>query len=163
MILGITGHRPQKIGGYGENPLRAKVRDAMRQFFVRTKPSLILSGMALGVDQWACELALSLHIPYSAYVPFAGQEELWPRDQRAFYNVLLRNAKETIFVSNPGYSVWKMQKRNERIVDDCSHLLAVFDNSDGGTANCVSYAERVHRDITIIDPRELGVEKRHDF
>lgn len=155
MILGITGHRPSRLGGYGENPLREKVREAMRQEFVKLRPTCLLTGMALGVDQWACELALAQAIPYHAYVPFLGQEHRWNWDQQTHYHSLLARAQKVLFISNAGYEPWKMQKRNEKLVDSCEHLLAVFDNSEGGTANCVSYAERVGRIITVIDPRDL--------
>lgn len=156
MILGITGHRPSKLGGYGENPLRARVRTAMREFIVKHRPKLLLSGMALGVDQWAVELAIGAGIPFHAYVPFDGQESKWKYDQQVYYRRLLKAAARVIYCSSPGYEAWKMQRRNECIVDDCTHLLGVFDYSEGGTANCISYAERKKRDITIIDPKELG-------
>ena len=154
-ILGITGHRPSKLGGYGENTLRIKVRDAMRREFERLNPLRVLSGMALGVDQWAVELAISMHIPFHAFIPFAGQESKWPLDQQRYYHQLLKAAERTIYVSNEGYAAWKMQRRNEAVVNLCDHLLAVFDGGSGGTANCVSYAERKGRPITLIDPGTL--------
>lgn len=159
MILGISGHRPQKIGGFGENPLRGKVRQKMREFFVEHKPSLVLTGMALGVDQWAAELAISLKIPFHAYVPFQGQEAKWPLDQQAYYGRLLQAAGKVIYCTNPGYATWKMQRRNELLVDACGHLLAVFDGSPGGTANCIVYAEQKKRPITMIDPSALNATK----
>lgn len=155
MILGITGHRPGHLGGYGENPLRVKVRAAMQEQFVKLAPTLVLSGMALGVDQWACELALAHGIPYHAYVPFLGQDHRWTKDQQDHYYFLCSRAKEVKYISNAGYALWKMQKRNEKLVDACEHLLAVFDGSEGGTANCLSYAKKAGRHTTIINPKEL--------
>ena len=127
----------------------------MREFILSKSPTLLLSGMALGVDQWAVELAIGAGIPFHAYVPFVGQEDSWPMSQRVYYRQLLKAAGQVIHVSNPPYAAWKMQKRNEAIVNACEHLLAVFDGSEGGTANCVAYARKVGRNITIINPKEV--------
>jgi uncharacterized phage-like protein YoqJ len=40
-----------------------------------------------------------------------------------------------------------LQKRNEWMVDHCDLLIAVWDGSEGGTANCVRYARHHERQI----------------
>jgi uncharacterized phage-like protein YoqJ len=62
-------------------------------------------------------------------------------------------------IVNPGeYAAWKMQKRNEWMVDRCTALIAVY-NSDqtGGTRNCVEYAKKVGRRIVTINPNNFDV------
>lgn len=52
MILAVTGHRPDKIGGYDRNnPLRKKLLVKIDATLARLKPERVLTGMALGVDQ----------------------------------------------------------------------------------------------------------------
>lgn len=45
-----------------------------------------------------------------------------------------------------------MQKRNILVVDSVDKLLAVWNGTSGGTANCVSYARSCFKDIEIINP-----------
>ena len=33
------------------------------------------------------------------------------------------------------------------MVDNCTHVLAMWDGSEGGTANCVKYAQAVNKPI----------------
>jgi uncharacterized phage-like protein YoqJ len=50
-------------------------------------------------------------------------------------------------ISRGGYEPWKMQVRNEWMIDRCDVLLALWDGSRGGTANCCWCAKRVERPI----------------
>lgn len=109
--------------------------------------------MALGVDQWAAEICTDLGIPWTAAVPFEGQERKWPSASQQKYRALISKASSIHIVCDPGYAPWKMQARNEWMVDRCGLLIAVWDGTDGGTANCVRYAESVGRRIERINPR----------
>ena len=50
------------------------------------------------------------------------------------------------------YNPWLMQKRNEYMVDLADRVIAVWNCSKGGTANCVKYAEKVGKEIIKIEP-----------
>jgi uncharacterized phage-like protein YoqJ len=92
-----------------------------------------------------------------AAVPFEGQEKKWPKSSQDLYNEILAYPKcVKKIVCEGGYEVWKMQKRNEWMVDNADYLVAVWDNSEGGTANCVRYARKKlpkERIIQIIPPK----------
>lgn len=159
MILAVTGHRPHKLGGYsGNHPLRQAVRQQLQDLLFAQQPEMVISGMALGVDQDFAELALALRIPLIAAVPFRGQESVWPAAAQEHYRALLAQASDVTYVSTGGYAAWKLQRRNEWMVDHCDQLIAVWDGSAGGTANCVAYATANARDLIRIDPATLGVE-----
>jgi uncharacterized phage-like protein YoqJ len=156
MNLAVTGHRPPKIGGYNENsPLRTAVRRAIRSRIRELKPDYGITGMALGVDQDFAKICIELDIPFIAAIPFKGQESAWPEASQAEYqNILAKaHAKETICLG--GFAGWKMQKRNEWMVHQADHILAVWDGSSGGTANCVAFANEKSVPITRINPKEL--------
>lgn len=156
MIVGIAGHRPEKLGGYVENVgWVAWVKAQMRDYLQRVRPLYVISGMAVGVDQWAVEVCIELGIPFIAAIPFPGQEDRWPLAARQKYRALLKRAYEIVVVSEGPYERWKMQVRNEWVVDHCDVLLCVFDGSPGGTANAVLYADRVRREKYRIDPNEF--------
>ncbi|MBI2061032.1 MAG: DUF1273 family protein [Nitrospirae bacterium] len=143
IILAVTGHRPDKIGGYDEtHPTRRAVRTGIRKVLEGISPTVALSGMALGVDQDFAEECISLGIPFVAVVPFRGQENVWRGYARERWRNLLRQAVAVVNVSPPPYAGWKLQRRNEWMVDRCDALLAVYDGSPGGTRNCVEYAEK---------------------
>lgn len=139
MIVAATGHRPKSLPtGYQNAPLQL-LADA---WLGSRKPSVVISGMALGWDQAIAVSALKLGIPVWAYVPFVGQADAWPTpSQVAYQQLLLRCAKINV-VNNGGYEGWKMQARNEAMVDDCDTLLALWNGERSGTGNCVNYARK---------------------
>lgn len=159
MKIAFTGHRPDKLGGYdNKTNKRTLFMEALnfalakRAAFIERKDILIISGMALGTDQWAAEWAIDHFIDWVAYIPFPGQESAWPKESQEYYNNLLSTAKDKKYICGPGYAPWKMQKRNQAMVDDCDLLIAFFDGSSGGTKNCVDYARSVKKEIIIISP-----------
>ncbi len=159
MIVAVTGHRPDKLpGGYaGENhPGRCWIREQIRAALIELRPLYGVTGMALGIDMDYARVCIDQGIPYIAAVPFVGQERVWRPDAQAMYRELLGRAHEVVVVSEGGYSASKMNLRNAWMVDHSSKLLAVFDSSPGGTANCVQYAQRVGKPIRLIDPRDFA-------
>lgn len=148
MIIAGTGHRPNKLGGYySGNPIQTYVRNETRRILEELKPDSGISGMALGFDQILAEIFVELSIPFIAAVPFVGQEGRWPAASQQHYAKLLSVAKDVVVVCEGGYAAWKMQRRNEWMVEQLEEpedrLLACWDGSAGGTGNCVSYANEV--------------------
>lgn len=148
MIVGITGHRPDKLGGWRTpNKVQTQVRAALTDVLAELRPALLVSGMALGVDQWAAEACIALGIPFRAAVPFQGQESMWPPLAQERYRSLLKQAVDVIVVCEGEYKPWKLQRRNEWVVDHIDLLVAVWDGSRGGTGNCVGYAASIERPV----------------
>jgi uncharacterized phage-like protein YoqJ len=149
MIVAGTGHRPDKLGGYGnyERKERKRVFATARAGLIELEPELVISGMAQGWDQELACAAISLGIPFIAAVPFKGQELAWPEQAQDKYNHLLSGAKEVKIVCSGGYAPWKMQTRNEWMVDNSDHILAFWNGTPGGTANCIRYAEKVGKSV----------------
>ena len=154
MIVGVTGHRPHKLGGY-EEPLRAPIIDALKGVLGRVGATRGITGMALGADQYFAEACIAVNIPFTAAVPFQGQASPWPVVYQQHYYELLGQADEVVYVAEPGYARWKLEARNHWVVDHCGLLTAVWNGSSGGTANTVLYANRVFRTVETINPKEL--------
>ena len=155
MIVSITGHRPDKLGGYNfYNPVRFWIRERIRVQLRELCPRYTITGMALGVDQDFAYVCIEERVPFLAAVPFAGQETRWPTESQRFYKELLARAWTTVIVCQGEYTARKMQIRNEYMVNNCDVLLAVWDGTDGGTANCFRYAVRIGKRVIRIDPRE---------
>ena len=144
-----TGHRPDKLGGYTPRAFGNLVIVARQWMKDLNDPNLcIISGMALGWDQALAQAAVLLNVPFIAAVPFEGQQSKWPQASRVQYAKLLEKAESIHVVSDGGYSPYKMQKRNEWMVDQADGVVAMFNGSQGGTYNCIEYAEETGKPIT---------------
>jgi uncharacterized phage-like protein YoqJ len=156
MIIAFTGHRPDKLGGYKlPNPTYIKVCREIDSLLRELRPDNIITGMALGIDQWAASVAHKLGIPFVAAIPFEGQEKAWPLKSQRTYRLLRRLAVEEVIVCEGEYAPAKMRLRNRWMVDNCDALIAVWNGSSGGTGNCVQYANSVNKKIYRIDPTIL--------
>src|SRR4051812_18107278 len=104
-LVAFTGHRPDKLGGFSlPNPTYKHVCKEIEKVLKECKPDKIISGMALGVDQWAANVAIKLGIPFIAAVPFLGQEGKWPNSSQQVYKKLMDLAAEVVVVSEGGYA-----------------------------------------------------------
>jgi uncharacterized phage-like protein YoqJ len=146
VILTATGHRPAKLGGYGED-IRERLVGLANDSLGRLAPQRVITGVALGWDQAVAEAAILRGLPFTAAIPFEGQEKVWPAASQQRYKEILRKAAEVTYVSPPGYAGWKMMERNKWMVDRADVVLALWDGSSGGTANAVHYAESRGRKV----------------
>lgn len=144
--IGITGHRPDKLGGYNPENLFDLIDFASYQLsFFRRKNTVILTGMALGWDLAIAQACVNRGISFKAIIPFVGQDRLWTKENKVLYRTLLGKADKVIntdvFTSFNGKSIPRqMQDRNKYIVDNSSKILALWNGSSSGTANCINYA-----------------------
>lgn len=147
-IVVATGHRPDKCGGF-TTPARLLLKQIAIDWLAALNPRGAVSGMALGWDTAIVEACLHLGLPYVACIPFPGQESQWPSSSRRIYHEYLRKAANVIVCSSGPYSRYKMQIRNERMIDmaleygpgsNNSILLAMWNGTSGGTENCLLYA-----------------------
>ena len=146
MILSATGHRPDKLLGYGYATHHQMTVFAERMID-RYKPCMVISGMALGWDMAIAAASLTRGVPLIAAVPFEGQESKWPAESQATYNFLKAHATRVVNVCEPGYATWKMQARNQWMVDNSECVLALWNGTPGGTANCVRYANNANKPV----------------
>jgi uncharacterized phage-like protein YoqJ len=146
MILAATGHRPDKLGGYS-GMINSELQSLAEKELFRLKPKIVIVGMALGWDQAVGWAAKAQRIPFLAYVPFEGQESVWPAASKERYRELLSYAQKIIVCSPGEFTPRKMQVRNEAMVDHCDEILALWDGSPGGTGNCMAYARARGRTI----------------
>lgn len=159
-----TGHRPDKLPGkYSETTYNA-IKVITKKVLEVYEPNMIISGMALGFDQALCEVAQDLKIPVIAAVPFKGQEKFWPKESKEKYFSLLEECQQIIYVSEPGYSATKMQKRNQWMVDQLADkekdfVLSLWNKEDVncGTAHTLYYS--IGKGINVKNIWDLFVEE----
>lgn len=148
MIIAATGHRPDKLGGYTPEIRATLIRVATEFLALHPRVSEAVSGMALGWDQAFAHAAINLGIPVVAAVPFKAQADRWPDWSRAYYRKLLDRSRRVVYVSRHGFHADAFQERNEWMVDYSHALVALWNGSRGGTANCIDYARASGRAIT---------------
>lgn len=175
--VAFTGHRPNKIGGYdATHPKRVAVRTAIKSALQRAmakfsdKEIVVISGGALGVDTDAASVAKELGLRFMIAAPCRNQDSKWPADSKKRYGNMCRAAdtelattlanNETVeggvvFVHDGPYNNSCMQKRNIWMVDHADAVVAIWDGTTGGTANCVGYARHKGVPMVHIDPTAL--------
>lgn len=153
MVICGTGHRPDKLGGYGQVVTDKLIDTAFNYLVVahgvRSDRMIdkVISGGALGWDQALAWATLRLKIPLIMALPFKDFDQKWPSASRGKFNLICADAAEVIYVCEEGYAPWKMQERNKWMVDHSDRVLALWNGTDGGTANCVRYAEKAGKPI----------------
>lgn len=135
-----TGHRPDKCGGYNVDTRQKMQRVAREYLALAPQVDGVLSGMALGWDQALAHAAIDLNLPVVACVPFKAHGLNWPAESQAYYRKLLDRCFEVVVVCPGPYSAEAMQIRNEYMVENAARVVALFNGSAGGTANCIRYA-----------------------
>lgn len=158
MIMAATGHRPDKLGReYDYNgPITTWIRQEIEKILIDEKPTKIISGMAIGVDQIFALVGLKLNIPLLAAIPFEGQEKRWPKSsQKIFYDILNNPLTEQVIVCEGGYAGYKFIRRDHYMVDNCNKLLAVYNGDEsGGTWQTWKYAIKNKCPIIRINPND---------
>ena len=144
-VLAITGHRPQRI------PDSTRVRAEIGSTLAELSPSLLIQGMANGVDMWSAAEAWKLSIPYVAVRPWAGHRA----GTREAYDWVMKNARDIVVTNDSvGYpGPYAYIVRNNWMIDNSDLLLAVWDGQkNGGTWAAVKYAQSKAMDIVRIEP-----------
>jgi uncharacterized phage-like protein YoqJ len=151
MIIAGTGHRPQGLTDKKSVRYTNALVNALAEFYIpylrKMMPERVIVGMALGTDTGLAVACARIGVPFWAAIPHYHQESKWGKAAQDLYDRLLLKAKETIFVEQGEYAAWKMQSRNEWMVNQADTVLALWNGSSGGTANCVAYANKVGKPV----------------
>ena len=140
----FTGHRPEKLNRPEREiklELKKEICRALEDNF-----TVLISGMARGVDIWAAEIVLQLRkdgIPVRLICacPYPGFERNWSNIWQTRYTAILSAADLVRFIS-PCYSSRCFQVRNEWMVNHSPNVVAVFNGQPSGTKNTIEYAQQ---------------------
>lgn len=166
--LCVTGHRPQKLFGYDRYayaPLMQTLQGVLTQTIEAYDLDTVITGGAQGADQlafWATN-AIKRDRPELrnvVYVPFRGQERLWPTQglfgQSDYRHMLEAADNVRICAAVRGDNVaGALLRRNHMMVDAAIVVVAVADEQNltgGGTAATVRYARRCRKPVVFVDP-----------
>lgn len=156
----ITGHRPNRLGGYNEsNPIALRVKATLSAHLLQLladHPDLeLITGLAQGVDTWGAEIGIENNIPVHAYLPFTGQQSRWPKAAQDKYFDLLTKCKSSKFISSVA-SEQAFLDRNDAMVRDCDMAIAVWDGSmSSGTGYTVHRLRTARKKVIVLHPGDL--------
>lgn len=158
----FTGHRPQKFPWrYDElDPRCVALKAVLTEQITALADAGItqfLSGMAEGTDVWSALSVLALQeknpkVKLHCILPCREQADKWAASSQDLYHSILERADSIVYVSR-AYHKNCMLERNRFLVDHASALLAVYNGEwRGGTAATMRYAQKLGREIIVIDP-----------
>jgi uncharacterized phage-like protein YoqJ len=153
LLVAVTGHRPKDLWGYdaqaeGWSWLRSTLSGLLQELGATEA----ISGMALGVDQVFVRAARDVKVPVAAYVPFEGQDRIWPASSQREYRELMSQCHRQVVVSSVPCPAAFLE-RNEAMVRDSDVVIAVWTGKqDGGTADAVRRSLSAGRVLLHVDP-----------
>lgn len=174
--LCFTGHRPDKLGGYNmlsskNIAIASKIKEDIVRLIETEDIKTFICGGALGIDQMAFRIVYGLKSLYPDIkviiaAPFTGQDRKWISESQNEYQSQLNQADKIVLVDElDGYTILgskageyhpvKMQLRNQWMVDNSDIVYAVWNNTKGGTANCVKYAKKINKEVLGFNPDKI--------
>lgn len=147
MIAAFTGHRSDELG---DDLAGAWI--AIKEFLLEARPDRVVSGMALGVDSMAFDIAVELGIPVVAAVPWIGHSSNWKVADREAYLKRLDQACEVKVTSDAEvFGIWVYPVRNRWMVDNSDVLAAVWNGTHkGGTWDAIRYSRSIGREPRLL-------------
>lgn len=166
-VVAFTGHRPKKFPWrYDElDPRCVALKAVLTEQITALADAGItqfLSGMAEGADVWSALSVLALQeknpkVKLHCILPCREQADKWTASSQDLYRSILERADSIVYVSR-AYHKNCMLERNRFLVDHASALLAVYNGEwRGGTAATMRYAQKLGREIIVIDPITCAV------
>ena len=130
--IGIIGPRSFIQGGHDKaSEFRIKLRYKMASIISDIKQPYQLIGLTslqIGASQDFAEVCNHLDIPYSSYLPYENMERKWvglPSDIQNNFTTLLNNATGILYVSDGPYSPKKVEKSNQKIIEDSDLIIYI--------------------------------------
>lgn len=152
IILAVTGHRHHKLGIKDLADHERLVAFAKSRL-IGGDIKMVLTGMATGWDLAVAQAAHELKIPFTAAIPYTGQELLFPGFYKKIYRHLISIAPKNTVVNVSGenyYSGAFLLERNSWLVKNCDILLALLDpdvSETSGTFHTVKLAEHLGKQV----------------
>lgn len=161
-IIGVTGHRPEKLYGYDlTEPRWIKLKGLFKNILLKEKATTGVTGMALGTDQVFAMSVLELKeqgcdIKLVTMLPFKEYSCKWPMESQILFKNILDKADKINYVCSSLPNVdHSLQKRNEALVGVVRKLICVWDGSPSGTKRCIEYADSNGVPLIPVNPRTI--------
>lgn len=152
----ITGHRIHRVYEKHKDDIIAQIDCELHELMDAYDNKIVLiTGMALGPDQWFAELGLKYGLRVHTYIPFVCQEKFWTRMEQAHYKSILHSAENIVVVSDTQSKRAYLQ-RNIEMMKAAKHCIAVYDKKRvrSGTGHTVNNITKYGLSLYLIDLEE---------
>ena len=146
----VGGHRPDGLGGYGDNALASGVRTKLGEVLAALVevdgPLTVVSGLRLGAEQLGAEAALARGLPLVAVLPFPNPDAPWPAESRARFGALLAAATTVVTLearvpATKQLAGAAMGRRDAWLAKQVDSAVVVWDREDDGVGRSVRSLE----------------------
>ena len=97
------------------------------------------------------DLKTDFNLQLVAAIPHIDQHKKWNAEYQTRYFEIL-SCYDIVYIVRDKYTKDCFQKRNEWMVDNSQYVIGVYDDSiSSGSKNCINYAKKQHRIISIIN------------
>lgn len=157
----FTGHRPQKLPWGSDEwdwrcvALKERILLLIRELY-REGYRHFITGMALGIDTYCCEMVLRLKeehndVVLEAALPCRSQDSGWSRKDRERYRRLVAQCDLQTLVQE-AYTRDCMFRRDRYMVSRAECVIGIYDGvSSGGTRVTLTYALEQQKEVKLID------------
>lgn len=165
-VVAGTGHRPQHLTPPQRAWLRARLPDAVDYLVDQHRMRVMVSGLALGFDQWWAEAGLNRGVTVWGFSPCPQQADRWNRVDKGRWQQLCDRIRagggEVRFISDH-YHPAVMEDRNEAMLDVAHAVIAGCRTlkGSGGTYHAVRSAGRRHLPGVLLDLDRFTHPTRH--
>lgn len=130
MNITFVGPKIQDLGGFTPNAhqkqIRTTILSTLSQLILDKTNVVLLTGLSLGIEWWAADSARSLKIPYKVYLPFDNVDSKWPHPTRMVFKGLCGVAHEIVSVDTGEFSVQKLHKREQFVIDLSDRIYSFY-------------------------------------
>lgn len=170
--IGLTGHRPNKLGGYDiSTPSYQKLQNDLEQYIhyqLQSHDTVVgHSGLALGADTVWSKAIMNMRekhsdrVKFHAEIPFMSQHSKWfKKSDIDFWHKQVDTADDSTVYGDFTTEITNAQAgkalndRNIGMIDHSDVMLAIWDGSSSGTGNAVKYSLSMNKPIQFIDPKK---------
>ena len=162
----FAGPRPQSLPFGLENDTSClRLKQVLKEqiiFLVDTlQVTHFISGVDLGVGQYAAEIVLDLKRDYpeltlECAIPCEKQAENWTVAQRErYFSIVEYCDKETLLQHH--YTKDCMKKQKEYLINQSNYMIAVWNGKPGYICNILSFARALKKPLIVINPNTFEI------
>lgn len=147
MKIAFTGHRPNRLGGFGPKAKGILQAYAKRVLLPLDPEINIVQGCALGWDLAVAKEAIEQGHKVISCIPVLGYNAKWPMDAVWELEGVLNKSHKVEIVNTGPYCPKALNERNKFMVDMSDELWALCAEVPSGSLSCVMYAEKQSKSV----------------
>ncbi|MDP1818287.1 MAG: RNase H family protein [Acidimicrobiales bacterium] len=159
----VSGHRPERLGGYGDTvtatAVRAKVGETLAAMVEVDGPLTVVTGLRLGAEQLGAEAAIDRGLPFVAVLPFPDPDAPWPAAARQRFAELCAAATAVVTLEPRSPATKQLAgaavgRRDAWLAEQVDAAVVVWDHDDDAVGRSVRSLEDHlgHDQVLLVHP-----------